>query len=170
VAYEVHAVGANGTSTPVDPTTYVFRTGDRFVVYYRPSMPGKMEVFNINPLGQQTRIDAVNMAGGQLATLGPYQFTSTTGDEALRIVLSPCSSPELLTQTRDIVNVSGSAPASGGVQIGSCGTSTRDIRTRDITKVALDGGTSFALDPVSQAELASGQLAPRELKIYFHHR
>ncbi len=170
VAYEVHAVDANGTTTLINPATHAFRTGDRFVVYYRPSMPGRMEVFNVNPLGQQTRIDSVNMAGGQLATLGPYQFASTTGDESLRIVLYPCSTPELLTATRDIVNVSGTAPATGGVQLGSCSTTTRDIRTRDITKVALDGGTSFALDPVSQQELNAGRLDARELTIVFHHR
>ena len=42
--------------------------------------------------------------------------------------------------------------------------------TRDIRKVALDGTTAFALDPVSAAERSSGQFAPREVTILFRHR
>jgi len=174
IAYEVHAVNANGTTMAVNPTSYVFHTGDKFIVQYRPSMPGKMDVFNINPLGQQTRIDSVNMAAGQLAVLGPYQFANTQGEDSLRLVLSPCQSPDLLMATRDIVNVSATAQQTGGVQIGACGTTTRGlnnkVKTRDITKVALDGSTSFALDPVSQQELNAGRLDSREITIVFHHR
>lgn len=172
IAYEVHALGQGGASTPVNPATYVFHSGDRFVVYYRPSMPGRMEVFNINPAGQQTRIDAANMAAGQLATLGPYEFSNLTGDESLRIVLSPCSSQQLMVATRDIVNVASTAGATAGVQLGSCNTTSRglEVKTRDIKKVAVDGGTAFALDPVSQQELSSGQITAREVNIVFHHR
>ena len=135
-------------------------------------MPGRMEVYNINPAGQQTRIDAVNMAAGQLSTLGPYEFSNLTGDESLRLVLAPCSSAQLLVATRDIVNVSAAATNTSAVQLGSCGTATRalKVKTRDITKVAVDGGTSFALDPVSRQELSSGQVTAREVSIVFHHR
>ena len=185
IAYEVHAVRpAVGDAVPVNPATYEFRTGDRFLVHYRPSMPGRMEVYNVNPLGQTTPIDSVNMAAGQLSTLGPYEFAANRGEESLRLVLTPCTTPQLLTATRDIINVSMSAqPApsmQGGLQLGSCsGLATRGvgqagkaggIRTRDIRNVALDGGTSFALDPVSRQELSSGNLAPREVTIVFHHR
>ena len=190
IAYEVHAVRpAVGDSVPVSPATYEFHTGDRFLVYYRPSMPGRMEVYNVNPLGQTTLIDAVNMAAGQLSTLGPYEFAANKGDESLRIVLSPCSTPQLLTASRDIINVNNTLQAGapgGGVQLGSCsGLNTRGVargdqahagktgggvRTRDIRNVALDGGTSFALDPVSRQELTSGSVAPREVTIVFHHR
>src|SRR6185437_9375331 len=93
---EVHTVGADGSTTAVDPASHIFHTGDRFVVLYRPSMPGRMEVYNINPTGQRTRIDTTTMAAGQLAVLGTYQFSRTTGDESLRLVISPCSSPQLL--------------------------------------------------------------------------
>src|SRR5262249_26549699 len=157
IAYEVHAVRpAVGDSVPVNPATYEFHTGDRFLVYYRPSMPGRMEVYNVNPLGQTTQIDSVNMAAGQLSKLGPYEFAATKGDESLRIVLSPCSTPQLLVASRDIINVSNtlqpSAQAGGGVQLGSCSALTTrsvekggkgGVRTRDIRNVALDGGTSF---------------------------
>jgi hypothetical protein len=172
IAYEVHAIGAGGVSTPVNPATYIFHSGDRFMVHYRPSMPGRMEVFNINPAGQQTRIDATNMAAGQLASLGPYEFSNMTGDESLRIVLSPCSTQQLLVATRDIVNVSATAGAASAVQLGNCGTTSRglDVKTRDIRKVAVDGGTAFALDPVSRQELSSGQITAREVNIVFHHR
>jgi len=172
IAYEVHAVGQGGASTVVNPATYVFHTGDRFVVYYRPSMPGRMEVFNINPAGQQTRIDAANMAAGQLATLGPYEFSNLTGDESLRIILAPCSSQQLLVATRDIVNVASAAGAASGVQLGSCNTTSRglEVKTRDITKVAVDGSTAFALDVVSSQDLSSVQITAREVNIVFHHR
>jgi hypothetical protein len=173
IAYEVLALGANGASTQVNPATYIFHTGDRFMVSYRPSMPGRMEVYNINPAGQQSRIDSVTMAAGQLASLGPYQFSNLTGDESLRLVLAPCSSPQLLVATRDIVNVSANASSTTPVQLGNCGAPTTrglEVKTRDITKVAVDGGTSFALDPVSHQELSSGQVTAREVNIVFHHR
>jgi hypothetical protein len=63
--------------------------------------------------------------------------------------------------------------ASGGAQLSACGTTTTrglGVRTRDIQKVAVDGMTSYALDPVSQQELSSGQVIPREASIVFHHR
>ena len=171
VAYEVHAIGPGGVDTPVNAATYTFHSGDQFKVYFRPSMPGHMDVYNVNPLGQQKRIDSVEIAAGQLTALGPYQFTATTGDESLRLVLSPCSTNQLLASTRDIINVStttGSPLTLGScTNLGSRGLS--GVKTRDIEKVAVDGSTSFALDPVTQAELAAGQLAPREIPIYFHH-
>jgi hypothetical protein len=181
IAYEVHALAADGSSTPINPATYVFRTGDKFLVYYRPSLPGRMEVYNINPAGQHTLIDSSNMAAGQMTTLGPYQFTNQVGDESLRLVLSPCSSPQLLATTRDIVRADlnyqatpqASPTSNSGVQLSACGaTSTRglDVRTRDIQKVAVDGMTSYALDPVSQHELSAGQVTPREANIVLHHR
>ena len=182
IAYEVHALSADGRSTPINPATYVFRSGDKFTVYYRPSLPGRMEVYNINPAGQQTLIDASNMAAGQMTTLGPYQFTNLTGDESLRLVLSPCSSPQLLAATRDIVRADSgyamtpqmSPMANSGGQLSNCSaTTTRGlgvVHTRDIQKVAVDGMTAYALDPVSQQELSSGQVRAREANIVFHHR
>jgi hypothetical protein len=65
------------------------------------------------------------------------------------------------------------APPSGGLQLASCGAPTPrglDVHTRDIQKIAVDGTTSFALDPVSRQELNSGQVTPREATIVFHHR
>ena len=156
--------------------TYQFRSGDRFMVYYRPSLPGRMQVFNINPAGQQTLIDATNMAAGQLAGLGPYEFTNLAGDESLRLVLAPCSTPQLLVATRDIVKVDAPPPSDaqtgGGVHLENCSvTTTRSVavRTRDIQKVAADGTTSYALDPVSAQELTTGNVESREVTIVFHH-
>lgn len=183
-AYDVYAQRADGSEVPVNAATYDFRTGDRFKVYFRPSLPGRLEVYNINPNGRETRIDAAETAAGQLTTLGPYEFTATRGNEALRFVLSPCSSQQLMVATRDIVNVSGNsgggypagaypAASSTGLSLGSCSTvATRSVdrvKTRDIVRVGVDGNTSFALDPVSQSELASGQLTPREFTVYFRH-
>jgi hypothetical protein len=177
IAYEVQAISADGHSTPINPATHVFRSGDKFTVYYRPSLPGHMKVYNVNPAGKQTLIDASNMAAGQLITLGPYQFTNLSGDESLRLVLAPCSTRQLLASTRDIVRADAAeqaAPRTGSaVQLASCGAPTTrglDVHTRDIQKVAVDGTTSFALDAVSQQELAAGQVMAREVNIVFHHR
>ncbi len=184
IAYEVHAIGADGSATPVNSATYEFRTGDKFKVFYRPSLPGRMEIYNINASGQQTLIDSSNMAAGQLSELGPYQFANQTGDESLRLVLSPCSNAQLLATTRDIVRADAPPPAPGtaaaptgsGVQLSTCGGPTtrginrKKVRTRDIQKVAVDGTTSFALDPVSRQEQATGQVETREVTIIFRHR
>lgn len=171
LAFEVHAVVPGGATVPVNPASHEFRTGDRFVLHYRPTLPGQMTVFNINPAGTQSQIDRVDLAAGQLAQLGPYEFAAMTGDDRLRLVLSPCSTPELLAATRDIVNVTNAAP--GALSLAACSPVTRSIRdvpTRDIRKVGVEGTTAFALDPVSASEFGSGQLAPREVTIVFRHR
>lgn len=171
MAYEVHALGRDGRAVPVDPSTYAFRTGDRFVVYYRPSLPGRVDVVNINPRGIESPIDVANVAGGQLVTLGPYEFASTTGDESLRLVLTPCNSPALLAATRDIVKVAGGAMGASAMPLAACSAATRGIKakTRDIRRAEIDGGTSYALDAVSQQELITGQYASRQVTITFHH-
>jgi hypothetical protein len=172
LAYEVRAVDANGSSTIVDATSHVFRSGDRFMLFVRPSLPGQMEIYNINPAGKQTRIDSAQMAAGQLSSLGPYEFAAGPGDEALRLVLAACSSPALLAATRDIVKVSAAPPmAKGGIHLGECGDKGTSIPVmHSISNVTMDGSTSFALDPVSTGEIASGSLAPREVMVVFHHR
>lgn len=170
LAYEVHLLDANGGSSVVDTASYAFHSGDRFVVHFRPSLPGQMEVYNINASGKQTRIDSTKLAAGQLTTLGPYKFTGDSGDESLKFVLTACSTPDLLTRTRDIVNVGANAASNATLHLAPCGTTTRGIETRDIEKVALDQSTSFALDPLSPSEVASGQVAPREFFIRFHHQ
>jgi hypothetical protein len=157
----------------VDPAVHEFRSGERFVVFFRPSMPGRMDIYNINPVGQQTLIDVQELAAGQLTRLGPYEFTATTGDEQLRLVMQPCSTPQLVAATRDIVRVPDTVPAEAGMQLQACNVSvTRSVRavpTRDIRKVTEEGGTQFALDLLSAEELATGQVAPREVTIRFRH-
>ena len=177
LAFEVHAVGAGGVTTPVNPATHEFRSGDRFVVFYRPTLPGQMDVININAAGVRSQIDRVDLAAGQLAQLGPYEFAALKGDEQLKLVLSPCQTPALLAATRDIVNVSATAapaPAAAPTfNLAGCTPATRsirDVQTRDIRKVAVEGTTGFALDPVSATEFSSGQVTPREVTITFRHR
>lgn len=172
IAYEIHALRPDGSAVPVNPATYEFHTGDQFVVMYRPTLPGRMRVVNVNPAGRETEIDSVEVAAGQLLRLGPYRFENMQGDESLRFVITPCSNPALLTATRDIVKVD--AGLGTALNLGNCANAlTRSIRgprTRDIRKVAVEGNTGFAFDPVSQQELASGELAPRELTVMFRHR
>jgi hypothetical protein len=175
VAFEVHTQSPDGSDSVVDPATHNFATGDRFVVYYRPSLPGIIDVFNVNPVGQVTHIDRAAIAAGQLVRLGPYEFTATTGDEALRLTLSPCTSQTLTAATRSIVRPSGIADAStpGALTLPACDAPAQrglPPATRDITKVGTEGTTNFALDPLNSQELSSGQFAARSLTISFHHR
>jgi hypothetical protein len=175
VAFEVHAQSRDGSDSIVDPATHNFATGDRFVVYYRPSLPGIVDVFNVNPVGQVTHIDRAAIAAGQLVTLGPYEFTATTGDEALRLTLSPCTSQTLTAATRSIVRPGGIADASapGTLTLPACDAPAQrglPPTTRDISRVGTEGTTNFALDPLNSQELSSGQYAARSLTISFHHR
>lgn len=174
LAFEVHAMGGDGTTVPVDPVAHQFRTGDRFVVYFRPALPGFMDVYNINAAGIQTHIDSQELAAAQLARLGPYEFAAMTGEEQLRLVLSPCSTPALAGVTRDIVKVPAAAPMGPDVGIAACSSpltrSIRDVPTRDIRKVAVEGTTGFALDPLTSQEMASGQVQAREVTIRLQHR
>jgi hypothetical protein len=173
IAYEIHLLQADGSTAPVDPASYTFRTGDRFTVYYRPSLPGRIDVFNINAAGQNTQIDTSTIAAGQLASLGPYEFTDLQGEETLILKLSPCMTPALYAVTRTIVKAQGAQQTAGNsLGLGDCSsTTTRGVRpkTRDIRKVSVEGGTAFALDPISTGEAGSGGLAPRQITITLHH-
>jgi len=174
VAYEVHLIGRDGTARAVDPARHVFRTGDRFQVYYRPTLPGRVNVYNVNPQGSESRVDSAEMAAGQLAALGPYQFVDAKGQETLKLVLEPCSSPMLTAATRGIVKV-GAAPAvaNPAVQISDCGDARmRGVRakTRTIRKTTMEGSTAFALDRLSNDEIKSGLVGSRELQISLQHR
>jgi len=172
-AYEIHAIGTDGYAQPVDPATHSFRTGDRFKVVYRPSLPGQVDVYNINAAGQTSRIDTLGVAAGQLAELGPYEFADMKGNETLILSLAPCSTAALMTATRNIVKVPDSASANGSFQLSQCGgPATRGLRTktRDIRKVSVENGTSFGLDPLTPGEITSGDVAPRQITISLQHQ
>lgn len=173
LAFEVHRLEPDGATSLVDPAVHEFRTGERFVVFFRPSLPGRMEIHNVNPAGRQMLIDTQELAAGQLTRLGPYEFTATTGDEQLRLVMHPCTTPQLVSATRDIVRVPDTVPPQGGLQLQDCATmvtrSVQAVQTRDIRKVTVEDGTRFALDLVTPEELASGQLAPRQVTLRFRH-
>ncbi len=177
LAYEVHAARHDGSAIAVDPRMHEFRTGDRFELLFRASLPGRLDIININPAGVETHVDTTLVAAGELSRLGPFEFTALRGDEALRLVLWPCSDHSLTATTRDIVRVAGTAGNAyehHGLGFVACEAlrtrAVRSVATRDIRLIAHDAQTSFALDPVFQSELASGQLQPRELTIVFRHR
>ena len=174
VAYEVHLIGTGGSDRAVDPARHAFHTGDRFQIYYRPTLPGRIKVFNVDPKGSESRIDGVEVAAGQLAALGPYQFVGAKGEEMLKLVLEPCSSTRLTAATRAIVKIgAASAAADPSVRIADCGDPRRpemDAKPRTISKIAIDGATAFALDPLSREELKSGRVGTREVRIALHHR
>jgi hypothetical protein len=173
IAYEVNAIGRDGTQA-VNPARHVFRTGDRFQVFYRTTLPGRVSVVNVDPRGNQSRIDAVDVAAGQLAVLGPYQFVDGKGTETLKLLIEPCSSPLLTAATRRIVKAgAASAAADSALRIAPCGNATprdRRSKSRSIQKASVEGSTVFALDPLSGDEISSGRVQAREIRISLQHR
>jgi hypothetical protein len=185
LAYEVQAI-RGGVSMTVDPATHIFATGDRFVVMYRPSLPGQVALYNTTYshdgrlLGPEKIVDTVNVAAGELTRLGPYEFRNNQGMEQLRLVLTACRNEQLMATTRDIVKVedvpvaSQASTASPAINFQNCSSvATRGVdgpQPRDIVKVSSEEGTMFALDPVSPQEIQAGNIAPRELTLTFNHR
>ncbi len=176
-AYEVQHIGRDGSATAVDPARHVFATGDRFQVLYRTTLPGRVQVFNVDPHGGESRIDSIELAAGQLAALGPYQFVDTKGKETLKLVLQPCSTPTLAAATRRILKTAAATAtptaAAHALRIGDCGDErTRGMRAkaRSIRKTTMEGTTAFALDALSDDEIGSGLVAAREIKIGLLHR
>jgi hypothetical protein len=174
MAYEVHLIASNGESRAVDPARHVFRTGDRFRVYYRPTLPGRVEVTNLNPQGKASRIDDVEVAAGQLASLGPYRFVGEAGDETLTLALAPCTSAKLAATTRNIARVGGlpdpGEPALGIQTCQDAKTRGMRVKTRSIDKATMDGATAFAMDPLTDEEVATGVMAARAVRIRLQHR
>lgn len=186
LAYEVQLLSRTGETMTVDPATHVFATGDRFVVMYRPSLPGQVALYNTTyshdgrPLGPEKIVDTVNVAAGELTRLGPYEFRNNQGQEALRLLLTACRNEQLMATTRDIVKVDDApvaaqpAAAPPAINFQNCSNvSTRSVdgpQPRDIVKVSSEEGTMFALDPVSPQEIQAGNIAPRELTLTFNHR
>jgi hypothetical protein len=177
LAYEIHLLTPGGGARAVDPQSHIFATGDRFLLLLRPSLPGWIDVSNIDPAGRERTLDSRKMAGAELLTLGPYEFVDVKGTDVLRLVVSPCATPNLIAQTRSIVRAEPTVEhgqAESGVPISVCADartrSAVEVKTRTIVAVESDGGTSFALDPLRVAELGSGELQPREVLIALQHR
>jgi hypothetical protein len=172
IAYEVYVQGSDTRWIQVDPQTFIFATGQRFVVVYRPNLPGRLGVYNVNPQGQETAIDALDVSGGQLVPLGPYEFSGQKGDELLKIVLTPCVSSQAPAITRDIVRVDDTDASALPFRLSQClpKSDAPPVGTRDIKKVAMEGGTAFGLDRISESELQTGNLTPRSLAISLQHR
>jgi hypothetical protein len=174
LAFELHLIGADGATRAVDPSRHAFKTGDRFQIFYRPTLPGRINVFNVDPQRRESQIDSLQVAAGQLATLGPYQFVGEKGNETLRMVLAPCSSAAMAAATRKIVKVeSPTVAADPAVRLGECSDSKtrgQKAKIRSIRKAPMDGLTAFALDPLSKEEIKSGAVAPREVRVALRHR
>jgi hypothetical protein len=143
-------------------------------VHYRPALPGRVTISNVDPRGNESRIDQSQVAAGQLATLGPYRFVDSTGRETLKLRLEPCSSPTLTAASRAIVKAGAPASANAtALRINDCSEALARgfaAKTRAITKTSLDGATRFALDPMERDEMASGEFMARELAITLQHR
>jgi hypothetical protein len=173
IAYQVSLLGADGSRTLVDTARRTFATGERFEIAYRPNFPGVVDVYNIDPAGREERIDSVQLGVAQLATLGPYEFVNTKGNETLRIVLQPCLGSVADGQSAGNRGIARAQIRPEVVQaLKACDDPARKRElapTRGIARVSLEGGTSFALDPVSRSELESGRMAPREVVIRFVH-
>ena len=173
VAYEVHLLDGQGNTRAVDPSRHAFNTGDRFQVHFRPALPGRVTVSNIDPNGKVSRIDQASVAAGQLTTLGPYRFVDAKGRERLKLRLEPCDSPVLQAASRSIVKVGTASRTDAALRIGDCSQVLSrgiSVKTRAIQKASMEGTTNFALDPLGREEVASGQIDAREVVIALQHR
>lgn len=166
LAYETYLVGLNGQLNRVDPLNYSFRTGDQFLVKYMPNMPGLVEVTNVNPQGKEFKLGSWSVAAGQQITLpmqGTFQFAGNTGDEVLKIALTPCTSG---APSRDIV-VNASASVNYGGLLPAC-SAAQPARSRDIV-VNTQGGTAFAVSALTPQEMQSQSVDTRVVTLRFRH-
>lgn len=176
IAYEIHAIDRRGVAKAVDATTHQFHTGDLFRIYYRPTLPGRIRVSNVDPTGATALVDRVEVAAGQLVQLGPYEFVGRKGRETVRLLLEPCESALLMASTRAIVKRPASefGPAVGGLKMRGCdrgaGADQKDPLTRAIRKSTTEGSTVYALDRVAARELTSGNYDARAVDITLWHR
>jgi hypothetical protein len=132
---------------------------------------GIVEAFNIDNTGREELIDQQQLAAAQFVTLGPYEFVNVKGSETLRVNLRPCVGNAGGAASRGLVRAQ-IRPELAAVLLNCEDPALNQQKTaaRGITKVAVEGGTNFALDPVSRSEIASGQIAPREVSIRFQHQ
>ncbi len=169
IAFQVSLVGRDGTRMLVDPVQRKFNTGEQIEVAYRTNLPGVVDVFSIDSRGKEELIEQKMVAPAQLTVLGPYEFVNAKGEEILRLRLRPCVSAAG-PATRGLVLQQINPKIAGN--LASCDDPTQSqqrLATRGIAKVMVEGATSFALDTVADTEVASGKLAPREVRIRFVH-
>ena len=169
-AFRVQLITAEGSRSDVDPTRQTFSSGQQFELSYRTNLPGRVVVFNLDPRGQEREIDRVELQAGELNVLGPYEFVDATGEDTLRLVFQPCI--PRIDSGRGIAKVA-MVREDVARAIGKCqpeASADRDKPTRSIVKVTRDTGTHFALDRLTDEELRTGAVAPRETRIVFQHR
>ncbi|MBF0166883.1 MAG: hypothetical protein HQL45_04555 [Alphaproteobacteria bacterium] len=166
LAFEVLIADGEGALRAVDPAAHGFVTGDKFNVRFMSNLPGQVAAYNVNSEGRETHLGAWTVAQGQSVQLpvsGSFQFQGQSGNEQLKLVLTPC---ETSTQSRDIV-VAAAGPDVGGL-LGKCGTPA--VATREITEVGVTENTGFALSPVTDDEKKRQRLDARTVSLNFLHR
>ncbi|AHF97988.1 MAG: hypothetical protein ACPLW6_07395 [Desulfurella sp.] len=86
----------------VNPSDYKFKTGDKFIVNFQTNLPGIVEVSNISPTGEETKLiqeyveafTPIQIPGnGQ----GEFEFQDSTGVEKLVFKLYSCKNPSKQT-------------------------------------------------------------------------
>jgi len=166
VAYATFIVEPNGEAKRIDPSTHQFRTGDQFFVRYVPNLPGRVDVSNINPRGQEVPLGSWPVAAGQEVTLpaqGTFQFDGAAGDEGLRIAFTPCTSG---AGTRDIT-INASASVNYGALLPACGGAQKNA-TRDIA-VSFENGIGYGVSPLDRGEVQTRAVETRSLVVQFRH-
>jgi len=166
VAYAAFVVGPNGEPKRIDPSTYLFETGDQFFVRYVPNLPGRVDVSNINPRGQEIHLGSWPVAAGQEVTLpaqGTFQFDGSSGDEGLRIAFSPCTNGGA---ARDIT-INASANVNYGALLPVCSTSQK-VATRDIP-VSYENGIGYGVSSLDRNEVQTRSVEARALVVQFRH-
>lgn len=165
VAYATYLVAPDSEPVRVDAATYQFRTGDQFIVRYVANMPGRMDVSNVNPRGQETALGTWPVVSGEQVTMpsqGAFQFNGSAGDEGLRFYFTPCTSG---VPTRDI-SMTAAATVNYGTLLPSC--NARTTSTRDIT-VSAENGMGYAVSQLDKPELDTKSVETRVFMVRFRH-
>ena len=165
IAYTAYLVTNEAEPVRVDAATYQFHTGDQFFVRYVANMPGRLDVSNVNPRGQETRLGTWPVSAGQQGTIpaqGTFQFTGDSGDEGMRLAFTPCTSG---AATRDI-SINSTATVNYGGLLPVC--SERTLATRDI-QIKSENGVGYAVAQLDKQELKAGAIETRLFMIRFRH-
>ncbi|MEZ0322879.1 MAG: hypothetical protein ABWJ98_01020 [Hydrogenothermaceae bacterium] len=112
LSIQVLKVEENNSLTPVNPSKYTFKSGDRFIVKFETNLPGYVEIYNITPDKRINNLGTYEVPGFSAAKFpkeGEFQLVNKKGIETLEFVFHPCNPEKSDTQkvaSRDITVVS----------------------------------------------------------------
>jgi hypothetical protein len=157
IAYELLVLQADGSARLTQPSRHVFANGDRFHLRFMTNLPGRIEAFNIDPVGVQTHIGGWTVSGGQpvrLPARGNFKFVGDArGTEILLLQLQPCIASPEAGATRGIVveeEIRENLDSCADMPMGK-------IASKRAIVVEEEGATAIAMTTTSASSLKGGK-------------